>query len=103
MLKYMGMLIAAGLVVSAADQAQAGGNCCCQPVASCCAPAAPMQAAAPVADPNMATAQATQPVRRYSYQPMQYSQPAYYYPAYGSPRTLERYLLPKTDPRRFST
>src|SRR5688572_21498223 len=110
MLKYIALLVAAGLLTATAGEAQARGRRGCQQAASCCQPAPPCcqaapacctpvyggQAGAPVADPNLATAP-TDGARRYSYQPVQPVQPTYYYaPAYR-PRPVDRYLIPKNE------
>jgi hypothetical protein len=103
MLKFIGLLVAAGLVVLTTEEAQARGRrCCSQPVPSCCTPALVDQAAAPVTDPNLSTGQIGQDTRRFSYQPVQPVQPTYYYaPAYR-PRPVDRYMIPKNEAARFS-
>ena len=101
MIRILSFLTVAAVLASVAvDEAEARGRRnCCAPAPSCCTPMPADQAALPADVP--ATAQADPNARRYSYEPAQ--QPMYVYPSYRASYRLDRYLLPKTDPRRFST
>jgi hypothetical protein len=82
-------LVAGAFALTGANYAEAAGPCCCQPGV-----AAATQA-------PVATAQAPQAVRSFSYDPAMAPAPAYYPARRFSPTRTPGWLLPKSDPRKF--
>lgn len=83
-------LVAGALTLTGTSYAEAAGSCHCQ------------SGVAAVPQAPATTAQAPQVRRSYSYDPAMAPAPAYYPARRYSPTRTPSYLLPKTDPRKFS-